>query len=478
MKSGRTNWKKDAKYAWLSFRQMETFIEKDFHTIEEGKGVYVRDDRNVWLLDGSSLLVNSSFGHSNKHIKEAIYEQMNKLDNMSTYLAANNTTIKCSKKICKLTDNHFFSVFFTNSGSEATDTAIKIIKKYYRNKGVDKKKIVSLKNAYHGSSLGAMALTQDSFEGEEDLFPEGFLQITAPDLSDGVSEKSVKQGVRECIEEVEKIVKTNHDIAAIYIELVQLSNGVCVLPKDYVEKLYEICKKNEILFVVDEVATGFGRTGEMFASQHYGLWPDIMTVGKGISGGCFPIAGVAVTEEIFNTFYELGNEGIKLEHGYTASGNPVGCAAILATIDELEKDGGKIIESCKIMGKYLLERLEYKRINSNARELIDNIRGKGLMVSVNFKKIRVIFNTKKNQGIARMIYRMLRHRGVLIYPDSDYNIIIAPPLIIEKEQIDLICEQLFDTLDELFLLNNSQSITLIDESNILKNGTEEGCDLN
>lgn len=471
MKNKRCNWKKDAKYAWLSFRQMETFIEKEFHSIEEGRGVYVKDDRNIWLLDGSSLLVNSSLGHSNSNIKEAIYNQMNRLDNMSAFLAANSIAIKCSKKICELTGNHFFSVFFTNSGSEATDTAIKIIKKYFRNKQIKKKKIISLRNAYHGSSLGAMALTQDSFEGEDDLFPEGFIQVTAPDISDETSTAIVESETDVSIKEIERIIRENSDIAAIYIELIQLSNGVCVLPESYVKQIYKICKENQILFVVDEVATGFGRTGEMFASQHYGIWPDIMTVGKGISAGCFPIAGVAVTEEIFNTFYELDNEDIKLEHGYTTSGHPVGCAAVLATIEELEKNNCELIDKCKKMGAYLLESLKSTLENCKAEWMIDNIRGRGLMLSINFRQIRVVFNKDfyKNQGIARVLYRMLLYRGILIYPDSDYNIIIAPPLTINKEQIDLICSEIFSTLEGLVSLNDN-SIKLIEENDFMPYG--------
>lgn len=426
--------KKDGKKVWAAFKEMESYLDKSFQVLTEvdEENNYI-NQKNLKMYDGVSTLLNTNIGHKNPYLIKAIYNQLIRLDNSTLFTATNDVEIECSKKLCELTDQHFFSCFFTNSGSEACDTALKIVKKYSFNKGKKACGIVSLKGAYHGSNLTAMKICQTQYENKQYYNDcTGYFQINTPNVENCPEALTEEEWIDACVEEYRKIAE-KEEIGAIFMELIQLSNGVNILPVRYVQEIVRISRENNVLVVIDEVATGFGRTGTMFASEYYGIWADIMMFAKGVTSGYIPMGGVMVTEEVFNNFTGVSEK--MLENGFTTGGHPVACAAAIENINLIIKEN--MVENAEKMGNYLRE----KMIESFGDSfLVKEIRGKGLMLALVLEDLKVI--GMPQYGIADVLARFLINKGLLLYPDSSDILIIAPVLSIKQEKCDFIIEQL------------------------------------
>lgn len=436
--------KKDCEKVWNAFKQMKSYLEKSLQVlVKVNDKNYYTNDKGIEMYDGVSALLNANIGHCNKDMISAIAGQLEVLDNTTMFTSTNNVSVKCSKKLCELTENHFYSTFFTNSGSEACDTAIKIVRKYWKNKGVDKKGIIALKGAYHGSGIGAMMLAHEGYEMDDfGLDYDSFYQINCPDdleFEDCDKDKMTDQ----CILELRKLLEEEQGkIGALFMELIQLSNGVNVLPKEYVRQVREICSKEGILLVIDEVATGFGRTGIMFAYEHYGIKGDLMMLAKGITSGYFPMGCVLATEEVFKTFWGDECRGLELCHGYTTGGHPVGCAAAIENISIMEKTD--VCANAEEMGRYLFEAIQ--SVCKNSR-LVKKIRGKGLMISLIFKDEKI--PGMQQWGIADIMSKFLANKGLLLYPDDPDTLIVAPPLNVKREECDLIVNKIAESIQKI-----------------------------
>lgn len=293
--------------------------------------------------------------------------------------------------------------------------------------------IVSLKGAYHGSNLTAMKICQTQYENKQYYNDcAGFFQKNTPNLENCPEAFTEEEWIDACVEEYRKIAE-KEEIGAIFMELIQLSNGVNILPIRYVQDIVKISRESNILVVIDEVATGFGRTGRMFASEYYGIWADIMMFAKGVTSGYISMGGVMVTEEVFNNFTGISEK--MLENGFTTGGHPVACAAAIENIDLIIKEN--MVENAEKMGNYLRE----KMIESFGDSfLVKEIRGKGLMLALVLEDLKVI--GMPQFGIADVLTRFLVNKGLLLYPDSSDILIIAPVLNIKQEKCDFIIEQL------------------------------------
>ena len=440
------NLEKNAGKVWNPFMQMKTYLDYSPQILQSvDQDNYFTNAKGDRLYDGMSTMLNTNVGHCNPEIIKAIDEQLNQLDNTTMLTSTSDIAIKCSKKLCSLTDNHFYATFFTNSGSESCDTAIKIIRKYWKNKGVEKNGIVSLKWAYHGATIGGMMLAGDWFEPDDyGLSRKGFYQISCPDPLDyeGIPMEEV---MKQCIQEFESLVKKHrNEIGAIFMELIQLSNAANVLPIPYVQEMARICERENILLVFDEVATGFGRTGTMFSYQQYGVKSDLMMIAKGITSGYIPMGGVLATEEVYKTFWGEKEE-LCFTHGYTTGGHPVACAAALSNIKIIEErslpyNAGKM--GCYLMNKIIASCGESK--------LIMDVRGKGLMISIIFHDVKI--SGMEQLGIAYAFTKLLSAKGLLLYPKDVDILILAPPLTIEQKECDMIVETLKDCINEIKLL--------------------------
>ena len=420
--------KETGNKVWAAFKDMKTYLDKSYRVLKEvDTENFFTDSKGKKMYDGVSTLLNANIGHSNKELIDAVNEQFLRLDNTTLFTTTNDVSLRCSKKLCELTGDHFYSCFFTNSGSEACDTAVKIVRKYAYMKGLSECGIVSLKGAYHGSNLTAMKLGQGQYENEH-YFNDcsGYYQIDAPSL------KSCGEDIEKCISQYEELIRTK-EIGAVFMELIQLSNGVNILPESFVKRIYDISKTSNVLVVIDEVATGFGRTGKMFASEHYGIKGDLMMFAKGVASGYFPIGGVMVVREVYEAF--TGEADRLLENGFTTGGHPVGCAAALKNIEILERE--RMPENSAEMGEYILKRL---RDEFDQSFLVGEIRGKGLMLSILFNDHKII--GMPEFGIADILTNFAAGSGLMLYPDDPNTLIVAPVLNVGRKE----CDYIVDTL--------------------------------
>lgn len=420
---------------WAAFKDMKMYLDKSYRVLTDvDTDNYYTDSKGRKMYDGVSTLLNTNIGHCNRELIDAVSEQFFRLDNTTLFTTTNDVSLKCSEKLCELTGDHFYSCFFTNSGSEACDTAVKIVKKYAYMNGRSECVIVSLKGAYHGSNLTAMKLGQGQYENEQ-YFNDcsGYCQIDVPSL------ESSEEEIGRCIAQYEELIRTR-EVGAVFMELIQLSNGVNVLPESFVKKIYDISKANDVLVVVDEVATGFGRTGKMFASEHYGIKGDLMMFAKGVTSGYFPMGGVLAVKEVYEAF--AGGEEKLLENGFTTGGHPVGCAAALKNIEIIERE--KMSENSADMGEYLLGRM---RDEIGSSFIVSEIRGKGLMLAILFNDYKII--GMPEFGIADILTNFAAGSGLLLYPDGPDTLIVAPVLNISREDCDKITDILKNCIGKL-----------------------------
>ncbi len=446
--------KRDGEKVWNAFKQMKDYLDKSIRIIGKvDSDNYFTDINGNRMYDGVSTLLNTNIGHQNAELIEVIKEQLELLDNATLFTCTGGVAIRCSEKLCSLSDGHYFSTFFTNSGSEACDTAIKIVLKYWKNKGEDRNIIVSLKGAYHGSGIGAMMLAHGGYHMEDySLQYDHMHQVTVPDPLEKPTGMEEEAWIDFCVDEFISYCDENTgNVAAFFFEPVQLSNAVNVLPGSYVQKMCDVCRQRGILIVVDEVATGFGRTGDWFASQYYGVWGDLMMLAKGITSGYIPMGAVMVTKEIYCQFYGKTAEGRQLEHGYTTGGHPVACAAAIKNMELLAKNG--CLENARACGLYLLARLKESIGQS---DFVTAVRGKGLMIAVVFEDI--VIKSMEDWGIAEILTSFLMRKGVLLYPDDRNILIIAPCLNVTREECDRIADAAGTAVARLeFLLGKAQS---------------------
>jgi len=319
---------KNKKYVWQPFTQMKEWVENEQLIIERGEGVKLYDTEGNSYYDGVSSIWLNVHGHQQKELNDAIKEQLEKISHTTMLGLANVPATELAEKLVQITPEGLNKVFYSDSGSTAVEIGLKMAFQYWQQIDEDcgsKDKFITLKNAYHGDTVGSVSV------GGVDLFhkiyrPLLFDSLKAPSpycyrCSFGEEEGKCNFS---CIKELERMMKDHHrEIAALVIEpLVQGAGGMITAPKGYLSKARELCDKYNILMLTDEVAVGFGRTGKMFACEHEGVSPDIMTVAKGISGGYLPISATLTTDEIYNAFYDDYASQKTFFHGHSLPENP------------------------------------------------------------------------------------------------------------------------------------------------------------
>ncbi|MEH7126496.1 aspartate aminotransferase family protein [Bacillus sp. JJ1773] len=394
----------------------------------KGEGVYLEDVNGNRVIDGMSSLWNVNIGHGRKELGQAAMEQMNKLAFSSCFATfSNEPAIRLATKIAEITPGNLSATFFTSGGSEANDTAYKLARHYWILKGQpEKKKIISRNKSYHGVAMGATSATG--------LKPfRDFTNSLAPDFY--YAENLSAQSLREVIES-----EGPETIAAFVAEPVQGAGGVHIAPKDYFNEVREICNHNNILFITDEVITGFGRTGRAFGIEHYGVTPDMMCFAKGVTSGYAQLGGVVFSEPIYKDFKDL-SVGTLL-HGYTYSGHPMACAVALKNIEIIENEN--LIDNAQNMGEEMLKGFKWVQAEKN---LVGEVRGLGLMGAV------VIESNQFSQGpLAPLIVNEAAKRGLIcrsVVFDSMDTLVFAPPLIINKQEIGSMIEILNDSINAI-----------------------------
>ncbi len=319
----------------------------DLLQIVRGEGIRLEDAHGKKYIDGISGLWNVSLGYGNPKISEAIIHQLDQIPYVNPIQHSNPTTVKFAELLIDAAPDNIVNVVYTCSGSEATELAIKIARNYNQHKGKPhKNKIASLDLSYHGSYYGSMSMSGVDREVIEEYGPNlpGMLFLPTP-----VHRKSFIEERGRIEQELTSIFdREGENIAAVVIETVLGSGGSIPLPPEYVYMLRDYCKKHQILLVVDEVATGFGRTGKMFGFEHFQIEPDIICLSKGINNGYLPLGATLISNEIFVTFQR---HHAVIEHLSTQNGNPLACAAGIVSLQEINNE--KLLDHVTNMGEYL-----------------------------------------------------------------------------------------------------------------------------
>ncbi len=439
----------DKEYIWHPFTQMKGWLEDDPIIIAEGRDCFVKDVYGKWYLDGVSSLWVSIHGHRKQEIDDAIRSQLDNIAHSTMLGLSNIPAIQLAEKLIGLTDRSFAGlerrlskVFYSDNGSTAVEVALKMAFQYWLHKGVSgRNSFLSLNYGYHGDTLGAVSV------GGIDIFHSTFAPLLfksfkapAPYCYRCEMGKSYAECSFACLKKMEEIL-TRHstEIAAVVVEpVVQAAGGMIVWPEGYLRGVRELCYNYNVLLIADEVATGFGRTGRMFASEHESVVPDIMCLSKGITNGYLPLAATLSTDDVFNAFLAEFSELKTFFHGHSYTGNPLACAAALACLQVFEKD--HTLE--KIGDKIAI--LEGKLEDIAELPYVGNVRNKGLMAGIEL--VRDKLSMEQYAWEERMGWKVAckaRDQGVLIRPLGNV-IVLMPPLSISDESM----ERLLDVVRE------------------------------
>jgi len=434
----------DKRYIWHPFTQMKDYMDTNPLVIEKGDGCYLIDIAGNKYIDGVSSLWVLVHGHGKKELVDAIEKQSKILCHSTLLGLANVPSILLAKKLIEIVPRGLSRVFYSDNGSTSVEIALKMAHQYWQQKGNKKKKrFISFTNAYHGDTIGSVSV------GGIDLFHEvyGPLLFKTYKAPSPYCYRCPLKLEREtcglaCVEAFEKLVKAHHkEACAVIIEpLVQGAAGMIMQPPGWLHAVWKIAKEYNLLFITDEVATGFGRTGNMFACDEEKISPDFLCVAKGITGGYLPLAATLSTEEVFNGFLGQFDEFKTFFHGHTYTGNPLACAVAVENIDLFKKD--KVLQ--KLKHKIVNLRKDLERFQDLSH--VGEVRQKGFMVGIELVKSR---KTKRSylpcDKIGQKVIWEARKRGVIMRPLGDV-IVLMPPLAIDEPTLEKLVDVTYESI--------------------------------
>ena len=422
---------------WMPFTPNREF-KADPQMVVRAEGVWLWDDRGNKIIDASSGLFCVNAGHGRKEIAEAVGKQLRELDFCAPFLRAHPKQFELATRVAELTPGDLNRIFFANSGSESVDSAMKLALAYHQARGQSGRNIfVSRERAYHGVNFGGVALS--GLVNNRRKFGTGLPAVAHmrhTHLKENFFTKGEATQGAELAEDLVRFVNLYgaENIAACFVEPIAGSSGCLVPPKGYLKRLREICDQHGILLVFDEVICGYGRTGQAFAAQSFGVTPDIMTMAKGITNGAQPMGAVAASERIHDTIMGAAPEGaIEFFHGYTYSAHPGPCAAALATLDIYKNDGP--FERARELSPYFLDAIFWLK----GIPVVADIRGYGMFAAVDVQPD----GAPGRRG--QVFQKKLFANGLNLKTTGDCAI-IAPPLIADRSNVDLIADILRKTL--------------------------------
>ncbi|MDY5738536.1 MAG: aspartate aminotransferase family protein [Anaerovoracaceae bacterium] len=426
-------------------------LSLDFHReyprVVSGKGIYMYKEDGTEIIDGASGPVLVSLGHGNEEIADAMKEQATKLAFAHRDDCVTPVLEESCRLIAEASDYDLAKIFQVCGGSEATEMAIKMARRYHIQRGnAGKYKIISRWQSYHGISNGALAVSgfAKRRKGYEPYLPEmGHIQPAYTYRPWIANDENYAINCARALEN--EIMAQGPDTVAAFIAEPISGMSLCaaVPPEGYFEEIRRICDKYDVLLILDEVMTGMGRTGKMFAYKHFNIVPDIVTMGKSISGGYFPLAAVGITQKVYEGMAEKNGN---FPPGFSWSGNPLGAAVNVAVMKYLKKHN--LVDNCAKMGDYLKAQLEKKIMH---HPIVGDIRGKGLMIGVELVKDKATKESfpMSEQVAFRIQEAALEDENMLIEASQGCNkgqagdgLVISPAFIINKEQIDDIVDRL------------------------------------
>lgn len=426
---------KDLKYIWHPCSQMKDYEELKPIIIDHGKGVYLYDKDGKEYIDIVSSWWCNLLGHCNPVINAAIKEQLNRLEHVIFANFTHEPAINLCEQLLEIIPKGLTKFNFSDNGSASVECALKMAFQYQYQTGHPKKsKFMCFTDGYHGETMGALSV------GSLDLYAKIYqpmlmetLHVQAPDCYRCPYGKNRDCCQCECFEHAEKMFEQHaEETCAIIVEpMLQGSAGMRIYPALYLKKLRALCDHYDVLLIADEIATGFGRTGKMFAFEHAGVSPDIMCISKGLTGGYMPMAITVTTDQIYDAFYAEYGEGKAFMHSHTYSGNPLGCSAALA-VQKIFREQ-PVLEDAKRRAEYLTKRLMEELLDDPH---IGEIRHIGLIHAMELtpdKKEKAEYPAKERIGY--QIYKRALQKGLILRPLGNV-LYFNPPLIINEEEID------------------------------------------
>jgi putrescine aminotransferase len=428
------------------------FIHPQYHASEhqdpviyvKGEGVVLTDAQGRQYIDGLACLWNVAVGHGRRELAEAAAQQMAELAFCSSYTGYSNApAIELAERLCALAYPNMAAVFYANSGSEAVEGAFKAARFYWHLRGQPQKaKIICRREAYHGGTLAATSATgmPPFWRGFEPLIPE-FVRVGTCYCYHCEWGKTYPGCGLECVGAVEETILREGPgtVAAVIAEPVHGAGGVIPPVPEYFPRLREVCDRQQVLFIADEVITGFGRTGRWFALEHWNVQPDIMAIAKAVTSAYVPLSAFIISRQIHETMTSAPLPD-RFMHGYTNSGHPAACAVALRNLRIIEEEG--LVENARRMGERLLSGLRALE----EMDVVGEVRGLGLMAGVELVADKETHRSfEPSQGLGLRVLREARQRGLIARAKGD-SFLVAPPLVVTAEQVDRMVEIIRDSI--------------------------------
>jgi taurine-pyruvate aminotransferase len=432
--------KLDLESLWYPLRQHRGIAADSPRQFVSGEGVWLTDVDGRRVLDGVAGIWCVNVGYGRDELADVAREQMARLP----YLAGTFTNAPAAQLASKLTEmlGYASKVYFTNSGSEANEAAFKVARQYQAQTGSPRRyKIIARYRGYHGNTLGALSATGQAERklGYEPFAP-GFIHIDAPDPY---------RITHDCADQLERTIEREgpETVAAFIMEPIIAGGGVLVPPDDYLPRVRDICNRHGVLLILDEVVTGFGRTGTWFSHERAGVEPDLLTLGKGIASGYQPVAAMVAKQSVFEAFEGVPGELRHFRHINTYGGHPVATAVALRNIDILEREG--LVEKAAKTGDALLSRLRRLEEHPNVGE----VRGRGLLIGIELVEDKDTRVPIASAGTAAVVARCAAD-GVLVgrttntTPGFDNVVMLAPPFVLADDETDLLASAVERAIQE------------------------------
>jgi adenosylmethionine-8-amino-7-oxononanoate aminotransferase len=433
----------DAAHVWHPFTQMQGWLSDDPLVIERGEGNWLIDTEGRRWLDAISSLWVTVHGHRVRELDDAVKAQLDRVAHSTLLGQANVPSIELAAKLVAIAPKGLTRVFYSDSGSTAVEVALKQAYQFWQLSGrPEKRRFVALEEAYHGDTVGSVSV------GGMPLFHERFRDLLFPVERIPTPHAYRWKGtdvLGESLAALERLLEEEADhIAGLVIEpLIQGAAGMLVHPKGYLRGVAELCRKYDVLLICDEVATGFGRTGTMFAVEQEGVTPDFLCLAKGLSGGYLPLAATLCTERVYRAFLGRYEEAKTFFHGHTYTGNPLACAAALANLELFEKR--RTLEAMRPAMDALARGL--RRIAELPH--VGDVRRVGMMAGIELVRDRA---TKEGyafgERVGFKVCLAARKHQVLLRPLGNV-IVLMPPLSLTVDEANLLCDALVDAIAEV-----------------------------